>query len=68
MSRKIDIPIGETGEIDGVPVKSGYPENMIDLCHGCYFDDPDSENECKTTQAVCRQPDRIFKLIKKTDN
>lgn len=57
---KIDIPIGETGEIDDVKVKSKCPENQIDLCHGCYFD---REDNCKTQHAICRHPDRIFKLI-----
>jgi len=62
---KTEIAIGQTGEIDGVQVKAVAPENYIDLCHGCHFDDIDSDNTCKTKQAICRHPDRIFKLVNK---
>lgn len=59
-----NIEIGQTGEIDGIQVKAVAPENYIDLCHGCCFDDMESdEPKCKTANAICRMPDRIFKRI-----
>lgn len=59
-----DIPIGQIGEINGVKVKAVAPENYIDLCHGCHFDDIDGGTECKANRTqICRLPDRIFKLI-----
>jgi hypothetical protein len=57
---KIDIPIGKTGEIDGIKVMAKSPENYIDLCHGCHFD---TDNTYCIKHVNCRQPDRIFKLI-----
>lgn len=60
---KIDIPIGETGEIDGITVKAVAPQNQIWLCHGCHFADMEEIGACKTEKAICRLPDRIFKRI-----
>jgi hypothetical protein len=64
---KTEIPIGQTGEIDGIPVKAVAPTNYIWLCHGCYFVDMEEIGACKTQKAICRQPDRIFKRIETTN-
>lgn len=63
---RTDIPIGQTGEINGIDVKAVAPENYIDLCHGCHFQDMTSdEPSCLvvTTMPICSLPDRIFKQI-----
>lgn len=61
-----DIPIGQTGVINNVPVKAVAPENYIDLCHGCHFQDKNSDEPlclASNTRPICSQPDRIFKQI-----
>jgi hypothetical protein len=60
---KTEIPIGQTGEIDGIEVKAVAPENYIDLCHGCRFVDVHRNDTCILDKPICRFPDRIFKQI-----